>query len=70
MEAIDFAYENKTDKPVMIVANTLKGCGIDFIEDDYLWHYGAFDDEKYARGKKALEESYKKRIARVEKEAK
>ncbi len=69
-EAIDFAYENKTDKPVMIVANTLKGCGIDFIEDDYLWHYGAFDDEKYERGKKALEESYKKRIARVEKEAK
>ncbi len=68
-EAIDFAYENKTDKPVMIVANTLKGCGIDFIEDDYLWHYGAFDDDKYARGKKALEESYQKRIARVEKEA-
>ena len=68
-EAIDFAYENETDKPVMIVANTLKGCGIDFIEDDYLWHYGAFDDEKYERGKKALEESYKKRIARVEKEA-
>ena len=69
-EAIDFAYENKTDKPVMIVCNTLKGCGIDFIEDDYKWHYGAFDDEKYAKGKEALKASYAKRIERVEKEAK
>ena len=69
-EAIDFAYENKTDKPVMIVCNTLKGCGIDFIEDDYKWHYGAFDDEKYAQAKEALKASYAKRVARVEKEAK
>ncbi len=69
-EAIDFAYENKTDKPVMIVCNTIKGCGIDFIEDDYKWHYGAFDDEKYAKAKDALKASYAKRVARVEKEAK
>ena len=69
-EAIDFAYENKTDTPVMIVCNTLKGCGIDFIEDDYKWHYGAFDDEKYAQAKEALKASYAKRVARVEKEAK
>ena len=69
-EAIDFAYENKTDKPVMIVCNTLTGCGIDFIEDDYKWHYGAFDDEKYAQAKEALKASYAKRVARVEKEAK
>ena len=67
-EAIDFAYENKTDKPVMIVANTLKGCGIDFIEGDFRWHYGAFDTEKYEKGKKSLEESYKKRVERAEKE--
>ena len=67
-EAIDFAYANDTDKPVMIVCNTLKGCGIDFIEDNYLWHYGAFDDEMYAKAKKSLEETYAKRVARAEKE--
>ncbi len=70
-EAIDFAYENHKNggtQPVMIVCNTLKGCGIDFIEDDYTWHYGAFDDEKYEKGKKALAETYKKRVARAEKE--
>ena len=67
-DAIDFALENKTDKPVMIVCNTLKGCGIDFIEDNYLWHYGAFDDEKYKKAKDALAASYAKRVARAEKE--
>ncbi len=67
-DAIDFAYENKTDKPVMIVANTKKGCGIDFIEDNYVWHYGAFDEAKYEQAKKELDESYKKRVARAQKE--
>ena len=68
-EAIDFAYENETDKPVLILCDTVKGCGIDFIEGDFRWHYGAFDDEKYANGKKALEATYAKRVARAEKEA-
>ncbi len=67
-EAVDFAYENKTDKPVMIVANTKKGCGIEFIENDYRWHYGAFDEEKYEAAKAELEKSYKKRVQRAEKE--
>ena len=68
-EAIDFAYENETDKPVLILCDTVKGCGIDFIEGDFRWHYGAFDDEKYANAKKALEATYAKRVARAEKEA-
>lgn len=66
--AIDEAYANETDKPYMIIADTKKGAGIDFIEDDYRWHYGAFDDEKYEKAKVALEESYKARVARAEKE--
>jgi len=69
-EAIDFAYANDTDKPVMIVCNTIKGCGIDFIEDNYLWHYGAFDDEKYQAAKESLKKFYAKRVERAEKEGK
>ena len=68
-DAIDFAYANETDKPVLILCDTVKGCGIDFIEGDFRWHYGAFDDAKYENGKKALEETYKKRVERAEKEA-
>ncbi len=66
-EAIDFALENK-GAPVMIIADTIKGEGIDFMEDNYLWHYGAIDDEKYAKAKESLDKHYAKRIARAEKE--
>ncbi len=68
-EAIDFALENKTDSPVMIICNTKKGCGIDFMEDDYTWHYGSLDDDTYEKAKVCLQKTYEKRIARVEKEA-
>ena len=66
-EAIDFALEYK-GAPVMIIANTIKGEGIDFMEDNYLWHYGAIDDEKYAKAKESLDKHYAKRVARAEKE--
>ncbi len=29
----------KTEKPTVIIANTIKGCGISFMEMDILWHY-------------------------------
>lgn len=66
-EAIDFALENK-GAPVMIIANTIKGEGIDYMEDNYLWHYGAIDDDKYAKAQESLKDHYAKRVARAEKE--
>ncbi len=66
-EAIDFALENK-GAPVMIIANTVKGEGIDYMEDNYLWHYGAIDDDKYAKAQESLKKHYAKRVARAEKE--
>ena len=68
-DAIDEALANETDAPYMIVLDTIKGCGIDFMEDNYTWHYGAIDDTKYQQAKESLEKHYQKRIARVEKEA-
>lgn len=66
-DAIDFALENK-GAPVMIIANTIKGCGVDYMEDDYKWHYGALNEEKYELAKASLEKYYAKRVARAEKE--
>lgn len=66
-DAINFAYAN-TEKPVMIIACTKKGEGIDFMEDDYVWHYGAIDSEKFEKSHKSLDEHYKRRVARAEKE--
>ena len=66
-DAIEFALANK-EAPVMIIANTKKGCGIDFMEDDYRWHYGAIDEDKYNDAKASLDKYYEIRKARAEKE--
>lgn len=66
-DAIDFALDDP-EKPVMIIANTVKGEGIDFMEGDYHWHYGAIDEAKYNQAKASLERYYKERVARVERE--
>ena len=66
-DAIDFAL-NDPEKPVMIIANTVKGEGIDFMADDYHWHYGAIDEAKYNQAKASLEKYYAQRVARAEKE--
>ncbi len=66
-DAIDFAL-NDPEKPVMIIANTVKGEGIDFMADDYHWHYGAIDESKYNQAKESLEKYYKERVARAERE--
>ena len=44
------AYEEAATikgKPTMIIADTIKGKGISFIEDKYEWHYGQFTPEQY-----------------------
>jgi len=66
-EAIDFALNND-GAPVVIIAHTIKGAGIDFMEDNYVWHYGAIDSDKYEDAKKSLDAYYKKRVERAERE--
>ncbi len=36
-KAFSTRFDNK--KPLVIIANTIKGCGIPFMEHDILWHY-------------------------------
>lgn len=63
-EAIEFAIDEES-KPVVIIANTIKGCGIDFMEDDYKWHYGGLDSEKVRLSKESLQRYYEKRVKGV-----
>ncbi|NCA66617.1 MAG: transketolase [Clostridia bacterium] len=67
--ALEYAIKAK-EKPVCIIANTVKGEGISYMAGNYKWHYGAVDEDKFNTGKKDLEEYYQKRLARVEKEGK
>lgn len=53
------------DKPVVVIADTVKGEGIDFIADDYRWHYGSFDAEKAAMARASLGRHLAMRMERV-----
>ncbi|MBZ9624564.1 transketolase [Clostridium sp. FP2] len=37
--SIKLAFSNKTDKPTIIIANTIKGKGVSFMENKLQWHY-------------------------------
>ena len=50
--AVIRAKESK-DKPTAIIAHTIKGKGVSFMENDYGWHGKAPNEEEY---KKAMEE--------------
>ena len=36
-----------TDKPVFILANTIKGKGIKFMENNHEWHHKSPNQEEY-----------------------
>lgn len=44
------AFDNipwETGKPNVLIASTIKGKGINFMEDDPLWHYGLLSETQY-----------------------
>jgi transketolase len=52
-------------QPTALICETVKGCGIDFMENNRHWHYGALDEAKETQAKKSLEAYYQKRLAGV-----
>ncbi|MBO4445474.1 MAG: transketolase [Clostridia bacterium] len=70
--AIEAAIDNakKGTKPTAIVLDTFKGEGVDFMKDNYLWHYGSLDDEKIEKCYASLDAYYRERCARAQKEGK
>lgn len=45
----------KKDKPTMIIAKTIKGKGISFMENVAKWHHGVLTEEQYNQAVKELE---------------
>jgi transketolase len=56
-EAIDAALE-EARAPVVIIANTVKGKGIDFMENDVRWHYGGLDTDLIEKAKASVDRMY------------
>ena len=51
--ALDRAWA-ANGKPVLILANTVKGKGVDFMENDVKWHYGSADSELAQRARESV----------------
>lgn len=54
IEALENAKRNK-DKPSVIIAKTIKGKGISFMENNNAWHKGKLTEEQYLTAIKELE---------------
>lgn len=48
---------SRNGKPSVIIANTIKGKGIPFMESDYRWHSGIINTEQYEAGMKSLQKT-------------
>lgn len=54
-EIIDVMKDSKlSDRPTLVIANTIKGKGISFMENQAHWHHGAPSDEEYQQAKKEI----------------
>jgi transketolase len=52
-EAIEVAQQAK-GAPMVIIAHTVKGKGVDFMENAVQWHYGSVDSDLAARAKASI----------------
>jgi transketolase len=52
-QALDKAWA-AADKPVLILANTVKGKGVDFMENNVKWHYASGDSELCEKAKASV----------------
>lgn len=50
--------KNSNTKPKLIVANTVKGKGVDYMEDKLEWHYLPMNEEMYRKALVSLEKNY------------
>jgi len=50
--------KNKNEKPKLIIANTVKGKGVDYMEDKMEWHYLPMTEEQYYIALQSLEKNY------------
>jgi len=56
-ESIEYA-QSENGAPVMIIANTVKGKGVDFMENEVKWHYGGLDTGLIEKAKQSIDKMY------------
>ena len=52
--ALEILTQNKIDKPNILIADTIKGKGVSFMEGVTKWHYRGLNDEEYNQASEEL----------------
>ncbi len=56
-DAIEKAQETK-GKPTVIICDTIKGKGVDFMENEFRWHYGGLDSDLRDKALESIDRYY------------
>lgn len=61
---LDFALSalRHEEKPKIIICNTIKGCGVSYMEDKVEWHYLPMNDMQYDQALKEVKVTYEKTV--------
>ncbi len=59
VEAFDELPATDSDRPTVVICETVKGKGVDFMEHSLSWHAGSLNANDFERAKRALAESRK-----------
>lgn len=52
------SYGTQDNKPKVIIAHTIKGKGVDFMENKLMWHYKSPDDSEYSNAINQINKEY------------
>ena len=57
LDALDpSTWSSESSRPKCVIAHTVKGKGVSFMEDDLLWHYRSPQGDEYAAALSELQE--------------
>lgn len=48
-------FHEQDDRPFLMIANTVKGCGVSFMENKAEWHHKVLSDEEYRTAREEIE---------------
>ena len=51
---LEKALSSRSTKPLVVIANTIKGKGVSFMENSVLWHYKSLNSEDYQKAMKII----------------
>ncbi len=60
IDALDNLPASDSNRPTAIIAQTIKGKGVDFMERNIGWHAGSLNQEDYAKAVESIERIYGK----------